>query len=350
MRSLRLTLTLFVGALLTLAGCRHEEDIIKETVEHPDREPIRLRVAVMERADSVWFFRMSGPVDLVAAHEKTFEEFVRSVSFDEDEAKWTEPKGWKKDPKGKERYAGFRIDAKPKEMEIAVTRLPLHDDGFDLMKNMHRWQKQVHVPLTENHKDLDKEVKRDKVGAQAVTWVDLRGLGVHTVSKPPEPMAAGNPKKFLPGAMLKKKQAAVAAQGDKLPFTYDIPAGWVKKPPRQFILAAFEVKEGNQSAELTLSTLGGSVGGNIKRWRDQVGLPEVTDAEAERQAIERQVAGRNAYYVDLFNKAAGQKRILGIVIPMGRESLFIKMTGPHEVIGKHMDEFEAFVKSFKIEK
>ncbi len=193
-------------------------------------------------------------------------------------------------------------------------------------------------------------MKRDKVGAQAVTWVDLRGLGVHTVSKPPEPMAAGNPKKFLPGAMLKKKQAAVAAQGDKLPFTYDIPAGWVKKPPRQFILAAFEVKEGNQSAELTLSTLGGSVGGNIKRWRDQVGLPEVTDAEAERQAIERQVAGRNAYYVDLFNKAAGQKRILGIVIPMGRESLFIKMTGPHEVIGKHMDEFEAFVKSFKIEK
>ncbi len=346
-RYLRTSLALSTVFLVALGGCKEDEEIRKETVEHPDREMIRLRVAVMEQKEVVWFIRMSGPVDVVKTHEKAFEDFVRSVRFKDDEPTWTDPAGWKKDPRSKGRYAGFRIDAKPKELEIAVTQLPA--EGFDLMKNMHRWQKQVNLPLTEEHKALDEQVKREKVADQDVRWVDLTGRGVHTVSKPPEPMAA-NAKKFMPELPMQKPVGAgKAGGGGKLPFTFTVPAGWVKKPDRQLILAAFEVSDGKLSAETTLSQFGGSVGGNISRWRGQVKLPELSDADAEKSAKELTVAGIRGYYVDLANPAGGT-RILGVVVPMGQQNWFIKMTGPSDFVGKHKADFETFAKSFKMEK
>ena len=62
---------------------------------------------------------------------------------------------------------------------------------------------------------------RDK--RQEITWIDLNGLGVHLVSKPPEPMAA-NAKKFQLPAQMRKP-----AQG-KPPFHYEVPEGWEKGP------------------------------------------------------------------------------------------------------------------------
>src|SRR5262245_28792215 len=109
--------------LFCLAGCRPEDEISRETVEHPDREKLRLRVAFMEQGQSVWFFRMSGPIKLMDEYAKTYEDFVRSVKFDHGKPDWTEPKGWKKDLPTEMRIVGFRTGEKPNEMEMFVTRL-----------------------------------------------------------------------------------------------------------------------------------------------------------------------------------------------------------------------------------
>lgn len=343
---------LSVVCLFGLAGCAKEDEITKETVTHADREPIRLRIAIMEKGELVWFFRLSGPVELVKANEPVFEEFVKSVRFDgENDPTWTAPKDWKKDPQGKDRFAGYRIDAKPKELEVAVTRFPA--DKFKMMENMHRWQKQVNVPLTETHDELEGLVKREKIAGQEVAWVQLQGLGVHTVSKPPEPMAA-HKKNFLPALPLKKPAGGVGGPGGggNIPFKYTAPAGWVKKPARQFILDAYEISDGKNTGELTLSSLGGTPGSNINRWRGQIGLPEISDAEALRKADEQVVGGLKAYLVDLANPNGppGKNRILGAVIPMGQQSWFIKFTGPLDLLEQRKGEFDAFVKSFKLEK
>jgi hypothetical protein len=37
---------------------------------------------MLERGNQTWFFKMTGPTDLVARQESAFEEFVRSIRFD----------------------------------------------------------------------------------------------------------------------------------------------------------------------------------------------------------------------------------------------------------------------------
>ena len=100
-----------------------------------------------------------------------------------------------------------------------MTRLPRK--GYSLRSNMHRWQKQINLPLADD--GGRSEAVPEVIRGQEVTWVDMKGLGVHTVSKPPEPMAA-NAKKFQLPVQAKKPAAAA-----KLPFRYEVPDGWAKK-------------------------------------------------------------------------------------------------------------------------
>jgi len=334
-----------------LAGCKAEDEIRTEVVSHADREPIRLRVAVMQRGKDAWFFRISGPEKHVTQHEKTFEEFVRSAKFDdkkEPALTVTEPKEWKKDPPGGMRFAGYRIPTKPKEIEVTITRLG--GDEFSLLQNVRRWQKQVHVPEAEKQEDLDKHklVRRDMLEdqKQEVIWVNLDGLGVHTVSAPPTPPSGKHKFAELLDA---KKQRGVG-----FPFKFKVPEGWTKKPARQFVLDVYEISDGDKTAEVTLANAGGSVGSNIARWHGNkiLGLGEIDDKTAlGKVEATRKIAGTNMLFVDLQNprwRDPDKNRILGVIIPAGRDnSWFVKMTGPIEVVGKHKNAFVTFVESFQ---
>jgi hypothetical protein len=350
-RLLRISLALSSVFLLALAGCKEEDDIRREEVKHPDREKIRLRVAVLEKGDLVWFFRMSGPVALVTANEKTFEDFVHSVRFEADkDPTWTDPKGWQKDHKSRDRFAGYRLKADKTTLEIAVTRFPA--DKFKMMDNMHRWQNQVNVPLTETHDELERQIKREVVEGQLIKWVDLQGLGIHTVTKPPEAIAM-NKKQFLP--QLPVAQAGGGGGGGRIPFKYPMPQGWIKKPPRQIALEVLEVTDGKQSAEITFVPLpgdGGGVPANINRWRKEVQLPGLSDADAEKSAAVLQVAGVKSYIVDIANDNGPplKNRTLGVIIPLGRQTWFVKMSGPRDWLGQNKAAFEAFAKSLTLEK
>jgi len=352
-RFLRISLPLSAFFCFAIAGCKPEDDIAKETVTLPDREKIRLRVAIIERPKNIWFFRLSGPADLVKEHGPAFEDLVKSVRFDAGkEPSWTDPKGWKKDPvqedrrgeMGMERMAGFRIGAKPKEMEITVVKLQAK--GFDLIKNMHRWQKQVNQPLTETHEDLKKQVPSEKFATHEVKWVDLTGLGTHAVSKPAEPMALNQKKFVLP--------LGPGGGGSKIPFTYKLPEGWVKKPSRQIALEVLEVSDDDNSAEITFVPLpkdGGGVAGNINRWRKEVELEGLPQAAAEQSAVERKVAGVKSFYVDIDNPKgpAERNRTLGVIIPLGHTTWFVKMSGPRAWVGQNKAAYETFIDSIKLE-
>src|SRR5437868_14797450 len=105
----------------------------------------------MRHADKVWFFRLDGPELLVNEHLANFDAFVKSVRFTGQAnapITWTEPSGWKKVPGVKEPNARFRIEAKKSELEVKVTALSAK--GFQMMENMHRWQRQVNRPLSED--------------------------------------------------------------------------------------------------------------------------------------------------------------------------------------------------------
>ena len=341
-RLLRATLILSAVLLPALPGCRQEDEIKQEIVTYEDREPINLRVAIVRAADFVWFFRLDGPESQVKEHFEAFGAFVRSVRFTEKEdapITWTEPKEWKKDLPHKDRYASFRIAAKPKELEVKVTRLPAN--LYKVMDNMHRWQKQVNLPLSEEAADNEKYLTREKVANHEVTWVNMTGLGVHTLSKGADPMADGE-KDFLPRIQMN--------QAGRIPFKFTVPEGWVKKKPREFVLEVYEIADGANKAEVTLSTAGGNLPANINRWCEQVGLRKMNGEEMVKAGIRLEVAGIDSFYVDLANPEGPplKNRTLGVIVPLKRSSyFFVKMSGPHDLVGQHKNEFETFVKSFK---
>jgi hypothetical protein len=346
-RFLRPSLLLFGACLAGLAGCerdQREEEIVVDTVTHPDREPIRLRVGAIQRGEVIWFFRISGPKDEVANHEAEFNEFVRSAKFAEEKEQhaepvvWTEPKSWRKDPPGGMRYAGFRIKAQPKELEVTVTRLPAGENW--LLTNVHRWQKQVNVPAAAKIEDFKpEEVQKEK----EITWVDLKGLGVHIVSKPPERIAAGNAKKFqLPQV----KKAAPA--GKKVPFDYDLPEGWEQAPlTGKFMVERYVLAQGE--VQVTLTPVGGTLAMNVNRWRDEIGLPAIAEAAVKESAMTLKFADIKADYVEIINPRgpAAKNHTLGVIIPTPQTNWVIKMWGPTNLVGQNKNAFETFVKSFK---
>jgi hypothetical protein len=337
---------LVAAGLVALTGCSPEETVQVETVTHPDREPIRLRIALWHRPDIIWVVKVSGPAALVTDLVPSFDAFVRSARFDEKgetPIQFAEPKEWKKDPPGgRLRYAGYRIDTKSKQLEVTVSRFGA--DGFSLITNVHRWQKQVNAPLTESIADLKPPLVTDeKLGDLLVTWVDLSGLGVHTVSKQIEAQAANKQRMFPPIPM--KKPAA----GGNVPFKYVVPDGWKPKPPGQFAVEAYEVSDGNNRADVTLTPAGGEVADNVNRWRDQIGLPPLPDEEARRSTVELPIQGIKNHYVDIANPRgpAAKNRTLGVIIPGEDAIWFVKMIGPIDWVGQNKAAFETFVKSFK---
>ncbi len=343
MRFPRACLLLFAGCLIAITGCKPEDEISVTTVTHPDREAIRLKVAAIKRDKVIWFIRMSGPVAEIAKQESAFDDFVRSAKFVEDKetkkeiVTFTEPKGWQKDdvPPGEMRFSNYRIGAKSKELEVTVTRLPASDQW--LLVNVNRWQKQVNLPPATKMGELKPgEVKEEN----GITWVDLTGLGAHLVSRMPDAVAA-NAKKFqLP--IVAKQPAAKK----RVPFQYDVPPGWEKvDQPGQF---AAERYAAGKDVQVTLTPVGGGVAANINRWRKDIGLPPIGEAEIERSLQAIEVAGVKSAYADIDNRAgpAKENRTLGVIMPT---NWVIKMWGPRDQVGQQKNAFETFVKSFKLD-
>ena len=90
---------------------------------------------------------------------------------------------------------------------------------------------------------------------------------------------------------------------------------------------------------------------NINRWRKQVGLPPAAQIDEKGSVRSISVAGFDSVYVDLPNpKGQGDyEHILGVIVPMKGRSWFIKMYGPTDVVSSQKANFEAFVKSFKLQ-
>ncbi|MGI6414963.1 MAG: hypothetical protein ACOX1P_04780 [Thermoguttaceae bacterium] len=133
------------------------------------------------------------------------------------------------------------------------------------------------------------------------------------------------------------------------------PEGWIQRQPRvSLITAEFALPkaEGDQAdGRLTVSTAGGSVEANLERWRGQ--FDDLKDKPSETL----EVAGRKVTLVDLsgtFNDQPGpftpgekraNYRMLGAIIPMEGENLFVKAYGPEKTIARHEAAFKEFVKS-----
>lgn len=134
--------------------------------------------------------------------------------------------------------------------------------------------------------------------------------------------------------------------------TWTAPSAWQAKPVGAMRKGSFNVVgEGGATADLSITAFPGAVGGdlaNINRWRGQVALPPITEADLPK-ATERFTAnGLEFSVVDLASAdPANSQRILGGMTPYQGAMWFFKLTGPDALVAGAKPAFLDFLKTVK---
>jgi hypothetical protein len=289
--------------------------------------------AIVPTGERNWFFKLVGPIDAVADQEKNFDQFIRSLHFGgAKQVAWDVPEGWKEQPGNESRFATFQVNSPAGAMELTV--VPLGREAGSLIDNVNRWRRQLGL-------DAIAESSLGEVTRQ-VEVDGLQALIVDMVAATPA-MPAGHP----PVGQAPRFQST-----ERPSLRYTVPDGWKELPVQGgFRVASFEIVAGGQRADVSVSPLSGTAGGllaNINRWRDQIGLPAIDEAQLRQQLRSIEVAGVAARYIELVGPdSAGSSRqaILGAILERGEQTWFFKMTGPADLIGQQTAAFESFVRS-----
>ena len=126
------------------------------------------------------------------------------------------------------------------------------------------------------------------------------------------------------------------------------PADWKSQPPGQMVLASYTAGgDAAGKATVSISAFPGDVGGllaNVNRWRRQVGLGEIAEADLEKTVSAMETAGGNARLVDL---SGANTRVVGAIVPHAGQTWFYKMTGSEKIVGQQKEAFIQFVQTVK---
>ena len=144
--------------------------------------------------------------------------------------------------------------------------------------------------------------------------------------------------------------AVTTADGPGLAWT--APAGWTAGPERPMRKATLLIpgEGGGAGAELSITAFPGDVGGNlanVNRWRQQVSLPPITQAELGTALQPLDLGALHADVVELVGPAAPAQRVLGAIVPHAGATWFFKLTGPDALVAREKPAFLAFLQTIR---
>jgi hypothetical protein len=238
------------------------------------------------------------------------------------------------------RFATLRPPGDEK-LELTVIPLPQTSDDLDgqMLANVNRWRGQVGLsPATAE------SWKADTKQFGEVVAIDFEGTSSGGG------MSAAPFANMMRGAT--SSEASPPATAPKL--AYQLPEGWRDRGAGGMRKAAFEVASTAGRVEITLIDLDRAAGdrlANINRWRGQVGLPPITEAELPKAITSVSIAGQMGDFVELPGDPAAEKTqsILGVIFDRGDQTWFLKMQGTPEIAAAEKEHFLEFASSLKFE-
>ncbi|WP_254510542.1 hypothetical protein [Anatilimnocola floriformis] len=170
-------------------------------------------------------------------------------------------------------------------------------------------------------------------------------IASYTTPKPESIATAVASPGFPPGGMPPQRVPSKPPPSEDLKF--ETPAEWKQTAGNQFSLKAFEVVDGSEKVDITVSLTGGELIANMNRWRGQVGLPEFKQEELAEALKPREVNGMSAMFIEMHSpeSAPTKKSILGVLVPDGDRTWFIKLIGSTKLAEQERQRFEEFAKS-----
>ncbi len=157
-----------------------------------------------------------------------------------------------------------------------------------------------------------------------------------------------------PGSAGSSAASAEAAGSERPAVPWTVPAGWEEKPASGMRVASYAVKRPDgRSADISVVAMGGGAGGeleNVNRWRNQIGLDPVTEADlaglrsiipaGNRQVVMYELDGKKAVLDDKY-----AARTLAAILPAGEMTVFFKITGENALVAEQKPQFLAWIKS-----
>lgn len=313
--------------------------------------------------------------------------------------KWASPlpEGWQEVPPGQMRVASFKVQEGTKQADLGVVPLP-GMMGSDL-ESVNRWRASVGLP-TVTAEELPKLAEKIEIAGQQgelyeqagenpgsgeksrVQAAILRRKGVAWFFKftGDDDLVAKQKPVFL--SLLKSLtflEAVPPSAGGELPPSHppvagssaggqgtggdsagsnkpvwEVPADWKEAPAGQFLVAKFTISgAGNGQAAVNVSASGGAGGGlvgNVNRWRGQLGLAELPEAEINKLVSPLETPAGKAVVVEMSgtDPRTGEKaRLIGAILSREGFTWFYKLMGNEQVVDGQKDAFTGFVRSAK---
>lgn len=132
--------------------------------------------------------------------------------------------------------------------------------------------------------------------------------------------------------------------------TWTAPATWSAKTGSSMRKGSYAVKGDGAEADMAITAFPGDVGGdlaNLNRWRGQIQLPPVGQAEFEASTQHLDRNGLHMTVVDIAGNGANAQRILGAMVPFAGATWFFKLSGPDALVAKEKSVFMAFLDTVK---
>lgn len=139
--------------------------------------------------------------------------------------------------------------------------------------------------------------------------------------------------------------ATSGVAGERVSWT--LPSAWKEVPTtQQMRLATFDAN----GVEVSVAAFPGDVGGplaNINRWRNQIGLGPITDAELPTLLTTTRENGVEVSLVTMTG-STGQVLLAASILPGDDKTWFVKATSEPAKIDAIRESFIAFAKSFRL--
>jgi hypothetical protein len=264
--------------------------------------------------------------------------------------------------------------------------IPLGPESGEILANVNRWEKQLQLPPTAADK-LEQVAHGIDVNGLKATVVDLTSpdsasprqrmlaaivptderVWFFKMVGPSEIVAAQkqNFDQFVRSIKPSEASAPIAAdtgaastnaprpKASAAPAVklshWLTPTGWTEipgaTPPR---VLAFSIGDGEKKAETVVTKFPAGGAGdylsNINRWRGQIGLTPITDAQSVPMKDVSVGSGGKGILVEFHNPDAG-KRMIVVIGTVGGELWFYKLSGAGETVEAQREPFASFVKS-----
>ena len=147
------------------------------------------------------------------------------------------------------------------------------------------------------------------------------------------------------------KSGSTTPSPTKAAYTWTLPKGWTDQPASGMRLATIIIPTDSEPLNASITEFGGDLAGNVNRWRGQIGLAQLPEAEIlPSLKIVESALGKDGkgYIVTLINPASPEKSMLAAIIPRpSGTSVFIKVTGSADALKAIAEPFSKFTQSLK---